>query len=323
MRNAAAAKARVKAVATGFERLHNEVLPAGPQAGQVLREAVESAVTNVAALHGVDVKSLQELVSLAVKKAQERVRVLPAQQALATRSKLVATKAVLSSVEMTEALGISRQALHKAVRDSRMFTLEYRGENFYPAFFADPEQDRRKLEKVAAVLRHLPGWSKWQFFTTPKLPLDGATPLQALRKGRLLQVLKLAQAFAERETRRPAAAAGKLRRIAAGGRRFLARFRGRPLILANFTGKALRRHGATAEISTVADYTLPQQWAAAVHAHPDKVDGILYMSRQLNTGRAVAVFDRAAGQLQKPQYTELPKVRGIQRVINEFNVRWT
>lgn len=107
-------------------------------------------------------------------------------------------------------------------------------------------------------------------------------------------------------------------------RRFLVRFEaGSYLVLANFAGAGLRNNGATAEISTTPDYDLPQQWSAAIHAHPKNVDGILYMSRQLNTGKAIALFDRAAAKLCNAAYTPLANVRGISRVIKEFRIRWT
>ena len=107
-------------------------------------------------------------------------------------------------------------------------------------------------------------------------------------------------------------------------RRFLVRFEAAsPLVLANFAGAGLRNNGATAEISTMPDYDVPQQWSAAIHAHPSNVDGVLYMSRQLNTGKAIALFDRAAVKLRNAAYTPLANVRGIGRVIKEFRIRWT
>jgi len=106
-------------------------------------------------------------------------------------------------------------------------------------------------------------------------------------------------------------------------RRFLVRFEGRlPLVLASFAGADLRSNGATAEISTTPDYDLPQQWSCAIHSHPTGVDGILYMSRQLNTGFAVALFDRATAKLQSAAYTPLAKVRGMGRVLKQFRIRW-
>jgi hypothetical protein len=79
-----------------------------------------------------------------------------------------------------------------------MFTVEVDGDRLYPAFFADPELDRQQLETVAKELRELPGWSKWQFFTTPKASLGGRTPLDALKTGKLQEVRRAAVGFAER-----------------------------------------------------------------------------------------------------------------------------
>jgi len=91
-------------------------------------------------------------------------------------------------------------------------------------------------------------------------------------------------------------------------RRFLVRFQAAsPLVLANFAGSGLRNNGATAEISTTPDYELPQQWSVAIHAHPINVDGILYMSRQLNTGKAIALFDRAQPSCATPFIPRSPR----------------
>ena len=52
--------------------------------------------------------------------------------------------------------------------------------------------------------------------------------------------------------------------------------------------------GTRAEIALVgtADYTLPQQWSSALHAHPQDVDGFLYRSRLINDSLAVVLFKR-------------------------------
>ena len=71
------------------------------------------------------------------------------------------------------------------------------GENFYPAFYADNTIDRRKLETVAKVLGPLPAAAKFFFFTA-KSTLLQSTPLQALRMGRVDEVLTAAAGFAER-----------------------------------------------------------------------------------------------------------------------------
>jgi hypothetical protein len=189
------AATNAKEAAKGFARLHRAALAAGEEAEQVLRDAVRDAVSTVAGSKPGLAKALTEVANAAVKIASERLT--PQQQAMQSRAELVASKAVLASAEMTERLGVTRQALSQAVAARRLFALEFRGNDYYPAFFADPEQDKRQLEEVAKALGDLPGWSKWQFFTTPKLPLHGKTPLQALKEGRLQLVLRLAQGFAE------------------------------------------------------------------------------------------------------------------------------
>ncbi|MFM9433760.1 hypothetical protein ACFDR9_000804 [Janthinobacterium sp. CG_23.3] len=122
-----------------------------------------------------------------------------ARQAAAARAKHVADGSLLTPAEVWERLAISRQAVSKAVKENRMFSLDGpAGKQLYPAFFTDPKYDRREVERVSQALGDLPGPSKWQFFTTGKGSLGGRTPLVALANGDLDGVLVAAAGFAER-----------------------------------------------------------------------------------------------------------------------------
>ncbi|UXZ61834.1 hypothetical protein NUJ28_03675 [Burkholderia multivorans] len=123
----------------------------------------------------------------------ERERlVLPERQAL------VASGRLLPAAEVWTALGITRQALNKAVASGRIFTVDVGAAQYYPAFYLAGDIDRKTLGRVTQRLGDLPGWSKWQFFTTPKASLGRLTPLKALAQGKVEQVTRAAAAFAER-----------------------------------------------------------------------------------------------------------------------------
>lgn len=109
----------------------------------------------------------------------------------------IAQKELLPSSEFQAALNIRRQSLSEAVKSGRMFALVGpSGENFYPAFFADAALDRRSVEKVAKALGTLPATSKYFFFTSKSMMLDAQTPLDALKKGRVAEVMQAATSFA-------------------------------------------------------------------------------------------------------------------------------
>ncbi len=114
------------------------------------------------------------------------------------RSALSRSGQVLPSKEICETLSFTRQALSKAVKEHRMFAVAVGSNRRYPAFYTDTRLDRQQLESVAKELGSLPGWSKWQFFTTPKASLGGVTPLDALRNGRFTEARRAAIGFAER-----------------------------------------------------------------------------------------------------------------------------
>ncbi|RFP28715.1 helix-turn-helix domain-containing protein [Duganella sp. BJB476] len=103
---------------------------------------------------------------------------------------------LLTSADLCERLGISRQALSKAVKEQRMFYVDgLSGSQLYPAFFATGKAERRKLEQVSQALGDLPGPSKWDFFISPKLSLNERSPVAALADGDLPKVLAAAGAF--------------------------------------------------------------------------------------------------------------------------------
>lgn len=116
----------------------------------------------------------------------------------AGRQVLVAERKLLPAAEVWRGLGITRQALSKALSAGRIFTVDVGARQYYPAFYLGGDIDRRALERVSQLLGSLPGWSKWQFFTTPKASLNKLTPLRALSLGKLDPVERAAKAFAER-----------------------------------------------------------------------------------------------------------------------------
>lgn len=79
--------------------------------------------------------------------------------------------------------------------------------------------------------------------------------------------------------------------------RYALSFKGKPLRLANLTGTSLLRLGGHGEMSGTPNYHLPQAWAAALVAHPDCIDGLLYMSRRINNDVAVVLFHRSGARL--------------------------
>jgi hypothetical protein len=94
-----------------------------------------------------------------------------------------------------------RTALDDAVETNWLFAIVApSGENYYPAYYADPTLDCRILGRISEALGSLPASSKHYFFTTISAVLR-ETPLDALRSGREAEVLGLATRFARRRLR--------------------------------------------------------------------------------------------------------------------------
>jgi len=113
-------------------------------------------------------------------------------------AELVERGELIEPAQLTERLDWTRQALSKALGARRVFHVEVRGARYYPAWFADPRYERRHLEAVSRSLGDLPGTTKLLFFSTPKASLAGRSPLEALADGKLADVLRAAEGFAQR-----------------------------------------------------------------------------------------------------------------------------
>ncbi|MBP0717804.1 hypothetical protein ABXK61_31515 [Burkholderia sola] len=122
----------------------------------------------------------------------------PERQVQAERRMLVADGKLLPAAQTWAGLGMTRQALSKAVASGRIFAVDVGAAQCYPAFYLTADIDRKTLGRVTQCLGSLPRWSKWQFFTTPKASLGNVTPLVALSRGKVDEVERAATAFAER-----------------------------------------------------------------------------------------------------------------------------
>ena len=118
------------------------------------------------------------------------------ERAAETLARRIESKELLSAAELRSALGIIQAEIDDAVEANRLFAFEGPGgELYYPAFYTEADVDRSALELVAQELRDLPAASKYHFFVSKWTNL-GATPLEALKRGRLAEVLRAASGFA-------------------------------------------------------------------------------------------------------------------------------
>ena len=93
--------------------------------------------------------------------------------------------------------------------------------------------------------------------------------------------------------------------------------RRKTLVLADLTGAALKALGLNNDISALADYSVSQAWAQAIHDADPRWQGIRYVSRQMNKGFAYAIFERSG--LKKLRSEKL-KVGQLDALCDLFNV---
>lgn len=93
--------------------------------------------------------------------------------------------------------------------------------------------------------------------------------------------------------------------------------RRKTLVLADLTGAALKALGLNNDISALADYSVSQAWAQAIHDADPRWQGIRYVSRQMNKGFAYAIFERSG---LKKLRSEKFKVAQLDALCGLFNV---
>jgi hypothetical protein len=70
------------------------------------------------------------------------------------------------------------------------------------------------------------------------------------------------------------------------------------LVVADFTGVKLKALGLDNDLCSSDDYTESMAISGALHAQLPELDGIMYVSRQMNTDFAVALFERSKVKLE-------------------------
>ncbi|USX27267.1 hypothetical protein NHH73_02900 [Oxalobacteraceae bacterium OTU3CINTB1] len=107
------------------------------------------------------------------------------------------SKELLTADEFCHAVGVDVDWLNGALHHGRVFALMApNGESYYPAFYAEPGLDRADIERVVNVLSEIGPVSQFTFFYQAWTPL-GTTPVDALRAGRVGEVMRTAIGFAE------------------------------------------------------------------------------------------------------------------------------
>jgi hypothetical protein len=103
----------------------------------------------------------------------------------------IKAKELLPLPEFLEARVASKRALSSAVAAGRIFFITGAdGHEYYPAFFADSsEYIRQCLEKVCLALDGIPAYAKYQFLTTNCSWIGGGTPVDAILRARVNDVL--------------------------------------------------------------------------------------------------------------------------------------
>jgi hypothetical protein len=102
-------------------------------------------------------------------------------------------------------------------------------------------------------------------------------------------------------------------------RRWVHRFSAN-LRLFDLSGHLLKRMGGHAGLTGSASYKLPQRWAKAVFDNPLAVDGFVYVSRHLPSGRALVLFDRAKAKLKHSNAIPLNRAPELVPALKRFGI---
>ena len=111
---------------------------------------------------------------------------------------LEAAGGALTSEQVAEILGISRQAVDKRRAANQLLALTKGKRGYsYPGFQFEDGTTIPGLEEVLDELRDVDPWMQMVFFTSPHERLEGKSPLDQLRKGLLHEVKAAASGYGE------------------------------------------------------------------------------------------------------------------------------
>jgi hypothetical protein len=105
---------------------------------------------------------------------------------------------VLSSGIVAELLNVSRQAVDKRRTANQLLALTQGRRGYgYPSFQFEDGKALEGLEQVLRNLSALDPWMQLRFFTSPDPRLGNKTPIEALRRGRVNDVVRSASGYGE------------------------------------------------------------------------------------------------------------------------------
>jgi hypothetical protein len=105
---------------------------------------------------------------------------------------------VLSSGKVAELLKLSRQAVDKRRAADQLLALTQGRRGYsYPSFQFEDGKTLDGLEEVLRNLSALDPWMQLRFFTSPHERLGNKTPIEALRSGRVNDVVRAASGYGE------------------------------------------------------------------------------------------------------------------------------
>lgn len=104
----------------------------------------------------------------------------------------------LTAEEAADLLGITRQAVDKRRNQQQLIGLTQGRRGYaYPSFQFEDGQTIAGLAEVLQALDVHDSWMQLMFFANGNTRLDGATPLEALRQGKLDSVIRVAEIYGE------------------------------------------------------------------------------------------------------------------------------
>lgn len=114
------------------------------------------------------------------------------------RQMLDAAGGILSSQQVADMLGITRQAVDKRRGSRQLLALTQGRRGYsYPRFQFEEGKTIAGLDKVLPQLKALDPWMQMVFFTSPHERLQGKTPIESLHQGLVDEVAQVAEHYGE------------------------------------------------------------------------------------------------------------------------------
>ena len=102
------------------------------------------------------------------------------QQAVSARRDMIENGELLTPTEFKKRIGVSEKRLARLIEDGSVFGVDVDETEYFPALFADPSLNRKRLQTICRIIFPAEPMSRLGFLSSPRGSLGGRRPVEML-----------------------------------------------------------------------------------------------------------------------------------------------